>query len=80
MELHQRGVEPKDPPHPFTDTKYELTLEGWNAAVIVDVDVRGVDPSCVDVHKRGGPVITDADMRVDTRKVDSLCHDVHKWL
>jgi hypothetical protein len=48
--------------------------------VIVDADVRGVDPSCVDVHKRGGPVITDADTRVDTRKVDSSCHDAHKWL
>jgi hypothetical protein len=34
--------------------EYELTLEGGNAAVIVDADARGVDPSCVDVHKRGG--------------------------
>ena len=46
--------------------------QGGGAAVIVDTDVREVDPLCVDVHKRGGggaAVIADADMR----EVDPPC-------
>jgi hypothetical protein len=48
--------------------------------VIIDADARGVDPSCADVHKRGGgrDVITNVDMRVDTREVVCLCHDMHR--
>ena len=38
-------------------------------AVIADVDVREVNPSCIDVHKQGGSAAV---------IVDPSCVDVHK--
>ena len=39
-------------------------------AVIADVDARGVNPSCVDVHKQGGSVAVIID--TDVGEVDPL--------
>jgi hypothetical protein len=50
-------------------------------AVIADTDMREVESSCVDMHKRGrgregATVFTIAD--ADTREVDPSCVDAHK--
>ena len=44
--------------------------------MIADADVREVEPSCIDVPKRGGGAAVIAEE--DTRGVDPSCVDMHK--